>query len=429
MARTRRPPAVHPARSAIREGEWQVAPIPEPLQKRYVEITGPAEPKMIINALNSRADGFMADLEDAFTPHPARLLAAYEALYHAVRGKLRFSTEEKVYEQDPSSPTFLHVRPRGLHLVEKGLLPHPFSGAFLDAAVFLFYNAEALLGSGRFPALYLAKLEHADEARLWHEVLTFCEAYLGLPLGSVRVTVLIETLGAALQAEDILYELRDRIVALNAGRWDYLFSIVKYLLSTRGPLLPERHLLTMKEPFLEAYALEIVRAAHRRGALAIGGMSAFIPSRKDPSINEKAFQAVRADKQLEIARGFDGAWVAHPDLVPVIQETFAKALRGAPNQRHRIPEPVAPEKIMAFPALGERPLSARAVYQQIEVALLYIESWLQGQGAAAIHHLMEDAATAEIARSQLYQWLRASPPVLTDDHQEVSIALYESYMA
>ena len=428
LARTQRLPALHYARSAIREGEWQVAPIPEPLQKRYVEITGPAEPKMIINALNSRADGFMADMEDAFTPHPARLLAAYEALYHAVRGELRITLGEKVYEQDPSSPTFLHVRPRGLHLVERVLLSYPFSGAFLDTAVFLFYNAEFLLASGRFPALYLAKLEHAEEARLWHEVLTFCEAYLGLPLGSVRVTVLIETLGAALQTEEILYELRDRIVALNAGRWDYLFSIVKYLLRTKGPLLPERHLLTMKEPFLEAYALEIVRAAHRRGALAIGGMSAFIPSRKDPSINEKAFQAVRADKQLEIARGFDGAWVAHPDLVPVIQETFAQALQGAPNQRYRIPEPVAPEKIMAFPALGERSLSAGAVYQQIEVALLYIESWLQGQGAAAIHHLMEDAATAEIARSQLYQWLRASPPVRTDDDQEISVALYESYI-
>ena len=230
----------------------------------------------------------MADLEDAFTPHPAKLLTAYEALYKAVRGQLRHTTEGKTYEQDPTSPTFLHVRPRGLHLVEKRLLPRPFNGALLDAAVYLFYNAEALLERGRFTALYLAKLEHADEARLWHEFLTFCEGYLGLPLGTIRVTVLIETLGAALQTEEILYELRDRITALNAGRWDYLFSIVKHLLRTGGPLLPERHLLTMNEPFLEAYALEIVRSAHKRGALAIGGMSAFIPSRKDPHPQRKS---------------------------------------------------------------------------------------------------------------------------------------------
>jgi malate synthase len=428
LARAERLAAPHPARQAIRAGQWQVAPLPAPLQKRYVEITGPADPKMIVNALNSRADGFMADLEDAFTPHPAKLLTAYEALYNAVRGQLQHTTEGKTYEQDPTSPTFLHVRPRGLHLVEKRLLPRLFSGAFLDAAVYLFYNAEALLERGRFPALYLAKLEHADEARLWQEFLTFCEGYLGLPLGTIRVTVLIETLGAALQTEEILYELRDRITALNAGRWDYLFSIVKHLLCTRGPLLPERHLLTMKEPFLEAYALEIVRSAHRRGALAIGGMSAFIPSRKDPALNEKALQAVKVDKELEIERGFDGAWVAHPDLVPVIQETFANAFQGAPNQLHRIPKEVSAEQITAFPALGERPLSSEALYRLIEVALLYLESWLQGQGAAAIHHLMEDAATAEIARTQLFQWLKATPPPRTEDGQEVSVFLYESFI-
>ncbi len=427
--RSQRLAAPHPARRAIREGAWQVAPLPPALQKRYVEITGPADPKMIINALNSRADGFMADLEDAFTPHPAKLLTAYEALYHAVRGELRLTAEGKHYEQDPASPTFLHVRPRGLHLIEKRLLSQPYSGAFLDSAVYLFYNAEALLGRGRFPALYLAKLEHADEARLWHEVLSYSEAYLGLPLGTVRVTVLIETLGAALQAEEILYELQDRIAALNAGRWDYLFSVVKYLLRSGAPPLPERHLLTMQQPFLEAYAREIVRAAHRRGALAIGGMSAFIPSRKDPALNERAFQAVRADKELEAQRGFDGAWVAHPDLVPVIQETFAKAFQGAPNQLAHIPETPTPEEILSFPSLGEMPLSSEALYQQVEVALLYLESWLGGQGAVAIHNLMEDAATAEIARSQLYQWLRVNPPLRTESGETVSVALYEAYIA
>ncbi len=425
-ARRRYRPAAHPMRKAIREGSWRVAPLPLLLQKRYVEITGPADPKMIINALNSGADGFMADLEDAFTPHPEKLLTAYVALYEAVRGRLRLEAEGKVYAQKSDSQTFLHVRPRGLHMIEKRLLPQPHSGAFLDAAVYLFHNAETLLERGRFPALYLPKLEHAEEARLWHDVLTFCEAYLGLPLGTIRVTVLIETLGAAIQTEEILYELRDRITALNAGRWDYLFSIVKYLVRTQGPLLPERHLLTMEVPFLEAYALEIVRSAHHRGALAIGGMSAYIPSRKDPSIHEKALEAVRRDKQLEIQRGFDGAWVAHPDLVAPVQAIFDTAFKGAPNQQHRLPEAISPEAILGFPGLEDRPLSEEVLYRQIEVALLYFHHWLAGQGAVAIHNLMEDAATAEIARSQLFQWLHTENPPRTNTGQVVSVSLYET---
>lgn len=417
----------HPAREAIRAGSWKVAPIPTLLQKRYVEITGPAEPKMIINALASGADGFMADLEDAFTPHPQKVLEAHQALFDAVRNRLVYKTPQKVYVQDPTSPTFLHVRPRGLHLVEKRLWLHPYPASFFDAAVFLFFNAEALLASGRFPSLYLPKLESAEEARLWHEVLTYCEAQLGLPLGSVRVSILVETLPAACQTEEILYELRDRATALNAGRWDYLFSISKYLIAQGKRPLPPRHLLSMETPFMEAYALEIVRAAHQRGALAIGGMSAFIPSRKEPALNERALSAVQEDKTLEIARGFDGAWVAHPDLVPVIQTTFATKLSGRPNQISTTPTP-SKEALLRFPEIDSSELTEAVLLGQMEVALLYLTSWLQGQGAVAIFNLMEDAATAEIARTQLYHWLHQREPLKLNG-EPLSIRLYEELLA
>lgn len=416
--------------ASLRDSSWQIRPLPEPLQRRQVEITGPAEPKILINALHSGADAFMADLEDALTPHWENQVRAQAALYHAARGKLSFrSPEGKAYHLDPAYLTTLMVRPRGLHLVEKHFLVEgqPIAASFFDTATFLYHNAEALLQRGKGPYLYLPKIESAAEARLWEEVLAACESYLGLPLGTVRVTVLIETFPAAFQMEEILFELREHIAGLNAGRWDYLFSLIKTYQRKRDFLLPEREKLTMEQPFMQAYAREVVRAAHRRGALAIGGMSAFIPDRRNPDLNARALEQVRKDKTREIAQGFDGAWVAHPDLVPVVKSLFEERLQGAPNQATRVPaEPFDPQQLQAFPTLEGGTLSLEGIRHNMEVALLYLSSWLQGQGAVALFHLMEDTATAEIARAQLWQWLHAQePPVVKEKKTPVSHALYE----
>ncbi len=418
------------ASASLRDSSWQVRPLPEPLRKRHVEITGPAEPKTLINALQSGADAFMADLEDALTPHWENQLRAQKALYQAARGRLSFqSAEGKVYQLDPAYSTTLMVRPRGLHLVERHfpVKGQPIAASFFDMATFLYHNAEALLQRGKGPYLYLPKIESAAEARLWEEVLSACEAYLGLPLGAVRVTVLIETFPAAFQMEEILFELREHVAGLNAGRWDYLFSLIKTYQRRRDFLLPEREKLTMDQPFMQAYAQEVVRAAHRRGALAIGGMSAFIPDRRNPDLNARALQQVTKDKTREIAQGFDGAWVAHPDLVPVVKSLFEKSLQGAPNQAAQVPtEPFNPQRLQDFPTLEDGALSLEGIRHNTEVALLYLSSWLQGQGAVALFHLMEDTATAEIARAQLWQWLHAEePPLVKEKGVPVSHALYE----
>ncbi|MCS7161920.1 MAG: malate synthase [Bacteroidia bacterium] len=414
--------------SAIRRSRWQVRPIPPNLQRRLVEITGPAEPKIIINALHSGADTFMADLEDAFTPHWESQQRAQKALQEAVRGTLRFiSPEGKRYELDPNASSLLLVRPRGLHLLERHypIGGAPIAASFLDTATFLYHNAEILAAQGRGPYLYLPKIESAAEAQLWTELLTRCESYLGLPLGTVRVTVLIETFPAAFQMEEILYELREHIAGLNAGRWDYLFSIIKTFQHERTFLLPERERLTMDQPFMQAYAEEVVRAAHKRGALAIGGMSAFIPDRKNPELNARAFEQVRRDKARELRQGFDGAWVAHPDLVPVVRQLFQEGLQGAPNQLSKLPPgEFDPKALQNFPPLeGTLPLAS--VRRNIEVALLYLSAWLQGQGAVALFNLMEDTATAEIARAQLWQWLHAAEPPRTENGKPISPLLYE----
>ncbi len=417
---------------AIRSSQWQARPLPPPLQKRYVEITGPAEPKLIINALHSGADAFMADLEDALTPHWERQLQAQEALYHAARGQLCFTSPEgKEYRLDPAYPTLLLARPRGLHLVERHYCVDgkPIAASFFDTAVYLYHNAEALLRRGAGPYLYIPKIESPAEARVWAHLLTLCEETLGLPLGTIRVTVLIETFPAALQVEEIVYELREHIAGLNAGRWDYLFSVIKAHQHQRHFVLPEREALTMEVPFLRAYAEEVVRAAHRRGILAIGGMSAFIPDRKNPELNAQAFARVEKDKRREIAQGFDGAWVAHPDLVPLVRDLFEKGLQSRPNQLEKLPSPPATrEQLCAFPSLA-KPLPLQSVKRNIEVFLFYLTAWLQGQGAVALFHLMEDTATAEIARAQLWQWLFAEKPPLTDRGAPISVALYESLIA
>jgi len=417
--------------ASIRGSAWQVRPLPAPLQRRHVEITGPAEPKILINALHSGADVFMADLEDALTPHWENQVRAQQALYGAARGQLSFqSPEGKTYHLDPAYSTILMMRPRGLHLVENHfrIRGEPIAASFFDTATFLYHNAEALLQRGQGPYLYLPKIESAAEARLWENVLAACEAYLSLPLGTVRVTVLIETFPAAFQMEEILFELREHIAGLNAGRWDYLFSLIKTYHRKRDFLLPEREKLTMDQPFLRAYAEEVVRAAHRRGALALGGMSAFIPDRKNPDLNARAFEQVRKDKAREIAQGFDGAWVAHPDLVPLVKSLFEQQLQGAPNQVAKMPiDRFEPQRLQTFPTLEEQVISLEGVRHNLEVALLYLSAWLRGQGAVALFHLMEDTATAEIARAQLWQWLHAQePPQVKGKGVPVSHALYEA---
>jgi len=419
--------------ASIRGSTWQVRPLPAPLQRRQVEITGPAEPKILINALHSGADVFMADLEDALTPHWENQVLAQQVLYGAARGQLSFhSPEGKTYHLDPAYSTILMMRPRGLHLVENHFLVRgePIAASFFDTATFLYHNTEALLQRGQGPYLYLPKIESAAEARLWENVLAACEAYLRLPLGTVRVTVLIETFPAAFQMEEILFELREHVVGLNAGRWDYLFSLIKTYHRKRDFLLPEREKLTMDQPFLRAYAEEVVRAAHRRGALAIGGMSAFIPDRKNPDLNARAFEQVQKDKAREIAQGFDGAWVAHPDLVPVVRQLFREGLGGQPNQLPHQPEgDFVPSRLQAFPQVEEG-LSLSGIRRNVEVALLYLTAWLEGRGAVALFHLMEDTATAEIARSQLWQWLHADPrPRVKETGQPLSYLLYEDLIA
>jgi len=418
---------------SIRSSEWRVRPLPPSLQKRHVEITGPADPKLIVNALHSGADAFMADLEDAATPHWEVQVRGQTALYYAARGSLTYTSPEgKLYRLDPAYQTLLLMRPRGLHLLERHFKVRgvPVAASIFDTAVYLYHNADALIGRGAGPYLYLPKIESAAEARWWADLLTLCETFLGLPVGTVRVTVLIETFPAAFQMEEILYELREHIAGLNAGRWDYLFSIIKTYQRNKAFLLPERETLTMTQPFMQAYAIEVVRAAHRRGALAIGGMSAFIPDRKNPDLNARAFEQVRADKSREIAQGFDGAWVAHPDLVPLVKELFEKGLSGAPNQQHKVPEQsFDPASLKAFPTVSPEGLSAAGVRRNVEVALLYLTAWLKGQGAVALFNLMEDTATAEIARAQLWQWLHAAhPPHLRETGQILSPTLYEQFI-
>ncbi|MGQ9863703.1 MAG: malate synthase [Bacteroidia bacterium] len=397
-----------PFMHATRIGEWKVRPQPEPLKKRYVEITGPPEAKMLINALNSGANGYMADFEDAYTPHWHNLLEGQYNLYQAIRGQLSVEEKGKKYTIQPQQ-AFLWVRPRGWHLVERNLRVNGnfMRGALVDFGLFFFHNAYALLEKGAFPAFYLPKLESYEEAAVWEEVFVFSESYLGLPLGTIRATVLIETLPAAFQMEEILYVLREHITALNAGRWDYLFSVIKIFSDDRNFVLPDRNQLTMRTKFMEAYAKKLVQVCHKRGALAIGGMSAYIPSRKNPEINQTAIANVIEDKKLEIARGFDGAWVAHPDLVEVVQKTFEEGLKGAPNQKDWIPEEEIPfEALLDFPPA--EPITEKTFHQNLRVALLYVDSWLKGRGAVAIDNLMEDTATAEIARAQLWQWLHTT---------------------
>jgi malate synthase len=391
----------------VRESDWVVAPAPADFDDRRVEITGPAEAKMMINALNSGARVFMADLEDALSPTWANVVGGQAALIDAVRGTLAFESPEGKSYRLGERVAQLVVRPRGWHLVESHLLVDgsPVSASLFDAGLYLFHNAAERVARGSGPYLYLAKLESHHEARLWNDVFIHAQAALGVPRGSVRATVLIETITAAFEMDEILYELREHAAGLNAGRWDYLFSAIKKFRTSPALESPDRSQLTMTVPFMRSYTELLVATCHRRAAHAIGGMAAFIPNRRDPEVTETALAKVRADKERESGDGFDGTWVAHPDLVPVATEIFDRVLGSAPHQKDRGRDvaTVSAAQLLDLRVEGGAVTEA-GIRANVRVALAYLDAWLGGVGAAAIDNLMEDAATAEIARSQLWLW-------------------------
>jgi malate synthase len=390
----------------VRESEWQVASAPPDLQDRRVEITGPVDRKMVINALNSGARVFMADFEDANSPTWQNVVEGQVNLIDAVERTIELESNGKRYEL-AEDPAVLVVRPRGWHLPEKHVLVdgEPISGALFDFGLYVFHNGARLLDRGTGPYFYIAKLENHLEARLWNRVFDFAEDELDLPSGSIKATVLIETVLAAFEMDEILYELRDHIVGLNAGRWDYLFSLIKKFRTRPDFVLPDRAQLTMTTPFMRAYTELLVKTCHSRGAHAMGGMAAFIPSRRDPEVNETALAKVREDKVREAGDGFDGTWVAHPDLVSVATEVFDGVLGDAPNQlvRQRADVDVDVSDLLDLRVEGGE-ITEQGLRTNVNVGVRYLESWLRGVGAAAIDNLMEDAATAEISRSQIWQW-------------------------
>jgi malate synthase len=408
----------------IRESQWQVASIPADLQKRWVEITGPTDRKMMINALNSGADVFMADFEDANSPTWENMVEGQINLIDAVEGTISFSSPDgKQYDLGGEVATLL-VRPRGWHLDERHLLidGEPMSGSLFDFGLYLFHNARRLLERGAGPYFYLAKLEGHEEARLWNDVFNLAQDELGIPRGTIKATVLIENVLAAFEMEEILYELREHMAGLNAGRWDYIFSVIKKFRNRPDFLLPNRAQITMTVPFMRSYTEQLVRACHRRGAHAIGGMAAYIP-RKEEEANRLAFEKVTEDKVRESRDGFDGTWVAHPGLVPVARQVFEQVLGVRPHQKERLREDVQPDAtaLTNFTVPGGA-VTEEGLRTNINVALLYLESWLRGVGAAALYDLMEDTATAEISRAQVWQWIN-NPAACLDDGREITLEL------
>jgi malate synthase len=423
-----------PETAAVRlDPSWRVVEPPPDLADRRVEITGPAEPKMIINALNSGARAFMADFEDSLSPAWANVVGGQAALQEAVRGSLAFTSPEgKEYRLGERVATLL-VRPRGWHLPERHVTVDgdPISGSLLDFGLYFFHNAAERRSRGSGTYLYLPKLQSHLEARLWNEVFEYAESSLGLPRSTIRATVLIETIHAAFEMEEILYELRDHSSGLNAGRWDYLFSCIKTFRGPDAPVLPDRAQVTMTVPFMRAYTERLVLTCHRRGAHAMGGMAAFIPSRRDAAINEEAMRKVRDDKERESSGGFDGTWVAHPDLVPLATEVFDGVLGSAAERReHRVDEAPLGAEVPGDPAdlldihVDGGSVTDAGARLNTSVALQYLDSWLRGNGAAAINNLMEDAATAEISRSQLWQWRTTGAPL--DDGRPLTADRYRA---
>jgi len=405
----------------VRESEWRVAPAPADLLDRRCEITGPVERKMMINALNSGARVFMADFEDANSPTWENVVRGQANVRDAVRRTIELDTAEKSYRLNDEIATLL-IRPRGWHLPERHfeIDGEQVSGSLFDFGLTFFHNAREQLERGTGPYYYLPKLESCEEAQLWADTFSLAEDTLGVPHGSIRCTVLIETVLAAFEMEEILHTLRDYGCALNAGRWDYIFSCIKKF-RTRDWVLPDRAQVTMAVPFMRAYTQLLVKTCHRRGAHAIGGMAAFIPSRKDEEVNRVALAKVREDKQRESGDGFDGTWVAHPDLVPVATEVFDGVLGSRPNQLDRQRDDVVADAA-ALLSIPDTPgeITTAGLHTNVSVGVRYLDAWLHGVGAAAIDNLMEDAATAEISRSQVWQWVRAGRFTADDVRREIA---------
>jgi malate synthase len=416
-----------PETRSVREGDWTVAQIPADLLDRRIEITGPVDRKMVINALNSGAKMFMADFEDAHSPTWDATIEGQLNLQHAIRGTIEYdSPEGKKYRLNPQIATLL-VRPRGWHLIERHVLVdgQPLSGSLFDFALYFHHNARALLDKGTGPYFYLPKLESHLEARLWNDVFLKAQAELGLPVGTIKATVLIETILAAFEMDEILYELRDHIVGLNCGRWDYIFSFIKKFRSRPEFVLPDRALVTMTTHFLRSYSQLTIKTCHRRGAFAMGGMAAQIPIKSDPEANAAALAKVREDKIREAGDGHDGTWVAHPGLVPIALEVFNERMPG-PNQLNRLREDVrvGAADLLTVPS---GPVTEAGLRININVGLRYLESWLRGSGCVPIFNLMEDAATCEISRTQIWQWIRHPRGVL-DDGRKVTVELFRTVM-
>jgi malate synthase len=416
--------------SGVRDGEWSVAAAGPGLNDRRVEITGPAERRMTINALNSGAKVWLADFEDANAPTWANMVDGQVNLYDAIRRKISFeSPEGKLYSLGPDLATIV-VRPRGWHLDEIHVVVdgEPVAAALFDFAVYLSANWKELIDGGTGPYFYLPKMESHLEARLWNNIFVIAQDALGIPQGTIRATALIETIAAAFEMEEILYELRDHSAGLNAGRWDYMFSLIKYFRG-RGTdfVLPDRSSVTMTVPFMRSYTRLLVQTCHRRGAHAIGGMSAFIPNRRDEEVNRVALEKVRADKDRESHDGFDGSWVAHPDLVPVCMAAFDVVLGSRPNQKGAIPDGLVTAEDLLRISDTPGVVTEAGLRTNISVGIRYLDSWLAGNGAVAIDNLMEDAATAEISRSQIWQWIHNGTEM--NDGVVVSVELVDRLLA
>ncbi len=416
-----------PETQDIRKGKWKVAPLPKDLLNRRVEITGPVDRKMVINALNSGANVYMADFEDSHSPGWENTLQGQINLYDAIRRTISFydARKDKTYQLKDEVATLM-VRPRGWHLEEKHILcdGEPMSGSLVDFGLYFFHNAKVLRAIGTGPYFYLPKLENHMEAKLWNEVFVFAQDYLGIPQKSIKATVLIETILASFELDEILFELKDHSAGLNCGRWDYIFSYIKKFRNLPGFVMPDRAQITMNTPFMKAYAQLVVQTCHRRGVHAMGGMAAQIPIKNDAAANEKALQKVKLDKLREVNEGHDGTWVAHPGLVETARSVFDENMPGD-HQIHQLREEV---KVTAgdLLAVPEGTITEQGLRTNINVGILYIESWLRGNGAAAIYHLMEDAATAEISRTQVWQWLQNK--ALLEDGRTITLGLYQQLL-
>lgn len=416
-----------PETRAIRNSDWQVAPIPGDLQDRRVEITGPVDRKMVINALNSGANTYMADFEDSHSPTWAGTIKGQINLRDAVDGTISFTSPDGKHYALHEQTAVLLVRPRGWHLTEKHVLfrGQPVSASIFDFGLYFFHNVRKLLANGTGPYFYLPKLEHYFEARLWNDVFVKAQALLDIPPETIKATVLIETIPAAFQVDEILYELRDHIVGLNCGRWDYIFSFIKRFKNVPGYIFPDRAEITMTRHCMHSYSLLVIKTCHRRGALAIGGMAAQIPIKDNPEENEAALAKVRADKVREASDGHDGTWVAHPGLVPIAKEEFDRAM-PTPNQLHVRREDV----VVTAADLLELPggqITEQGLRANVSIGIQYMAHWLNGEGCVPLYHLMEDAATAEISRTQVWQWVHHPEGVL-DDGRKITPSIFRSVL-